>query len=353
MLRFALVGCGRIAKRHAEILGNNQIEGAGLSAVCDLDVDKAASFSGKYSAPYFTDYHQMMREMGDDIDVVSILTPSGLHARHCLDLCKYGKHLLVEKPMALQLSDADKMILACKKEGVKLFIVKQNRYNLPVLKLREALLDGRFGKLVMGTVRVRWCRDQNYYDRDPWRGTWALDGGVFANQASHHIDLLGLIMGEVESVYALSKTALVNVEVEDSGLAILCFKSGALGSIEATTAARPKDIEGSISVLGEKGLVEIGGFAVNEIKQWNFANSCPGDKNIDQYDQKPHDIYGFGHIDYLRDVVISILENKPEPVDGQEGRKSLRLISAIYRSIECGKEVFLSESPCSERLGVE
>jgi UDP-N-acetyl-2-amino-2-deoxyglucuronate dehydrogenase len=194
-LNFALVGCGRIAKKHAEILGGGHVAGARLAAVCDIVPERAAEYGEKYGVPHFTDLHDMMGSQAA-IDAVNILTPSGDHARSAVDIAGYGKHVVVEKPMALRISDADRMIEACDKAGVRLFVVKQNRYNTAVQALREALDAGRFGKIVMGTVRVRWCRTQEYYDRDPWRGTWAADGGVFSNQASHQVDLLVWLLGK-------------------------------------------------------------------------------------------------------------------------------------------------------------
>jgi predicted dehydrogenase len=348
-LRFALIGCGRIAYRHAEIL-HNQIPEAELAAVCDIAEDKARKYADKYKAPFYTDYREMLEK--EKIDVVNILTESGNHAKHVLDVLDYGKNVVVEKPMALKLSDADAMIEKADKKGLKLFVVKQNRYNYPVRKLRAAVEEGRFGKLVLGTVRVRWCRDQKYYNEAPWRGTWAMDGGVFTNQASHHIDLLEWMMGEVESVSAKSATRLVDIETEDTGVAVLKFTNGALGIIEATTATRPKDLEGSISILGEKGSVEIAGFAVNEMKTWNFAEQHPEDLDVlAEYRQNPPNVYGFGHLEYLKDVVRSIRQNKPAPVDGREGRKSIVLINALYESIETGKDIKLHFRPEKSRLG--
>jgi predicted dehydrogenase len=259
---------------------------------------------------------------------------------------------VVEKPMALTLDGADAMISACDAAGIKLFVVKQNRFNVPVLKLREALEQKRFGKLVLGTIRVRWCRDQSYYNQDAWRGTWALDGGVLANQASHHIDLLEWMMGDVASVFARSATALVKIEAEDTAVAVLTFRNGALGVIEATTAARPKDLEGSISILGESGTVEIGGFAVNQMKVWNFSKPLPEDETVMQrYSVNPPNVYGFGHQAYYEHVVECIQKVKRQLVDGLEGRRSLELINAIYESIETGKEVRLRFQPKRSRLG--
>lgn len=354
MLKFALIGCGRIARKHAGNLGEGKIPNAKMTAVCDLIEEKAKFYGEKYDVPWYTDMHTMMEKEAENIDVLSILTPSGDHAQNTIDLAEYGKDIIVEKPMALTLSDADRMIEKCDQQGIKLFVVKQNRLNLPVKKLRTAVEDGRFGKMVMGTVRVRWCRDQAYYDQSAWRGTWQHDGGVFANQASHHVDLLQWMMGDVESVFAKSSTRLVNIEAEDTGVVVLKFKSGALGIIEATTATRPKDLEGSISILGETGTVEIGGFAVNEMKIWNFLDDNGEDREevLSKYRQNPPDVYGFGHTEYLINVVDSITKDGSALVDGLAGRKSLELISAIYESIETGKEVQVNFVPTRCRLGL-
>jgi UDP-N-acetyl-2-amino-2-deoxyglucuronate dehydrogenase len=351
MLKFALVGCGRIAKRHSELLGLGQIPNATLSAVCDIDEAKAQKLASQFGVPAFTDMHRMMTDA--DVDVVVILTESGRHAEHTCALAKYGKHIVVEKPMALSLDDADAMIRVCDLAGIKLFVVKQNRFNVPVVQLRKALEQGRFGKLVLGTVRVRWSRDQKYYDQDSWRGTWALDGGVLTNQASHHVDLLEWMMGDVESVYAMTTTALVNIESEDTAVVALRFRNGALGVIEATTAVRPKDLEGSVSVLGEGGSVEIGGFAVNQMKTWQFTQPSAGDEDvITKYSVNPPNVYGFGHQAYYEHVVDCILNRKTQLVDGLQGRKSLELISAIYESVETGQEVHLRFNPRHCKLGV-
>lgn len=350
MLKFGLVGCGRIAKRHADLLARGRVHGAMLAAVCDTDFERARRLGKQFGASYFDNMHDMLR--GAELDVVSVLTPSGVHAQNVMELAPYRKHIVVEKPMALRLGDADRMIAACAEHGVKLFVVKQNRFNIPVVKLREALNEGRFGKIFLGTVRVRWSRDQAYYDQDAWRGTWALDGGVLANQASHHIDLLEWMMGDIESVFAMGMTALANIETEDTAIATLKFKSGALGLVEATTAVRPKDLEGSLSILGEKGTVEIGGFAVNEMKTWNFVEARPGDDLVtSKYSVNPPNVYGFGHQAYYEHVVECISGNGMALVDGREGRRSLELISAIYESIETSRQVRLPVKPDGTRLG--
>ena len=353
-LNIALIGCGRISFRHADLLGGGKINNAKLVAVCDTNINKAQYLGEKYSIPYFDNMHNMLSQIGDNIDVLTILTESGNHAEHTLQLAPYKKHIIVEKPMALTLDSADAMIDACAENGIKLFVVKQNRFNVPVQKLRTAIESNRFGKLTLGTVRVRWCRDQNYYDQDLWRGTWALDGGVLTNQASHHIDLLEWMMGDVESVFAKSITSLVNIETEDTAVATIKFKNGSLGIIEATTAARPTDLEGSISILGEKGTVEISGFAVNQLKTWKFVDTIEEDEHIlEKFSVNPPNVYGFGHQEYYNHVVDCILNNKNALVDGLKGRKSLELIMALYESIETGQEVYLRFQPKKCKLGIK
>lgn len=351
-IKFALVGCGRIAKKHSELLGNSQITNSELVAVCDIIKEKAKAIGEQFNVPYYTDMDKMMQN--EEIDTVTVLTESGNHAENVINLSKYKKNIIVEKPMALTLHDADEMIKACSENSCKLFVVKQNRFNLPVVKLKEAVTSKRFGKLVLGTIRVRWARDQHYYDQASWRGKWATDGGVLANQASHHVDLLQWLMGPVESVFAKSATALVNIEAEDTAVVVVKFENGALGIIEATTATRPKDLEGSVSILGEKGTVEIGGFAVNEIKHWNFTEPVPEDETVKaEFNENPPNVYGYGHKAYYEDVVFSIMNNTKSLIDGFEGRKSLELISAIYESVETEKEVRLRFNPKKCKLGIK
>ena len=350
MLNFAILGCGRISRRHCDLLAHNEIEGAKLISVCDKNILRARSVGEKYNVKSYSDMHKMMND--DSIDVVSVLTESGSHAVNVISLAPYKKHILVEKPMALTLEDADNMISACDKSGVKLFVIKQNRFNVPVLKAREAIVNNRLGKLTLGTIRLRWCRKQKYYDQDDWRGTWKDDGGVLTNQASHHIDLLQWMMGEVVSVKAYGKTMLADIEAEDTAVAILKFKSGALGVIEATTATRPRDLEGSLSLLGEKGTVEIGGFAVNEMKVWDFEDKLESDNDVlTNYSVNPPNVYGYGHKAYYEHVVHCIKYEKSQLVDGFVGRQSLELINAIYESIESSKEVFLKFKPQVCKLG--
>ncbi|HAQ61110.1 TPA: oxidoreductase [Candidatus Delongbacteria bacterium] len=349
--RFALVGCGRISSKHIDAIKN--IPDAELTAVCDVIEERARSCSEKAGLnKYYLSYDEMLKN--EEVDIVNILTPSGLHPEHTIDIVKkYRKHIIVEKPMALKLSDADTMIKTCDLNSVRLFVVKQNRYNLPVMKLRSAVENGDFGRIFMGSVRVRWARDQKYYDQDEWRGTWKLDGGVLANQASHHIDLLEWMLGTPVSVMAKTETYLADVEVDDTAAAIIKFENGAMGIVEATTATRPVDLEGSLSILGEKGSVVIGGFAVNKMETWNFTGQSKEDRDkvLKEYAENPPNVYGFGHIRYIEHVIDCIRNNKQALVDGLEGRKSLELINAIYESAETGKEVELKFKPRRSKLG--
>lgn len=350
MIKVALVGCGRIAKRHSDLLGNNLIKNSCLKAVCDIDPEKARNIGEKHNVPYYYDMDEMMKK--EDIDLVSVLTESGNHAKHVINLSKYGKNIIVEKPMALTIEDAELMIKACEENSCLLFVVMQNRFNKPVVKLREAIEKNKFGKLVMGTVRVRWCRKKEYYNQASWRGTWAMDGGVLANQASHHIDLLEWMMGDIESIYAKSIHALADIEAEDTAVAVLKFKNGALGIIEATTATRPYDLEGSISILGEKGTVEIGGFAVNKMLHWNFTDETEEENDIlENYYENPPDVYGFGHKLYYNNVIDTIINGEKQFVDGYEGKKSLEVITAIYKSIEINNEIELPLKDSICKLG--
>ncbi|HEY8549370.1 MAG TPA: Gfo/Idh/MocA family oxidoreductase [Vicinamibacterales bacterium] len=349
--RFALVGCGSIARKHAHAV-HHYLENAEIGAFVDVDISRAQEMGAKYGAPAFASAADMMRQVGDTIDVISVLTPSGLHCTNVLELARYGRPLVVEKPLALRLEDADRMIEACDRHGVRVFVVHQNRYNPPIVAAREALEQGRFGKLVLGTIRLRWKRDQAYYDSAAWRGTWTHDGGVFMNQAAHHIDMLTWFMGNVESVRSMAATRLVNIEAEDTGVAIMRFESGALGVLEATTAARPKDLEGSISILGEKGSVVIGGFFMNQLVTWEFEDRQPIDEVVfEKYGRNPPE-FAANLGEYLKGVLASLSTNGAALVDGLSGRRSLELITALYESIETGTDVQLRFRPKRCRLGL-
>jgi predicted dehydrogenase len=335
-VRFALIGCGRVSAKHVDAIAS--AADAKLVAVCDVDPDRARAVAEAADVPWFTGIDEMLAAV-PDVDVVHVLTPTGYHAEHALRVAAHGKHVVVEKPIALTVADADAMIAACERAGVKLFVVKPTRYNLPVRRLREAIDADRFGKLVLGTVRLRWCRRQDYYDRDAWRGKATLDGGVLTNQASHYIDLLAWLLGPVTSVSAMTATRLARIETEDTAAALLRFASGALGIVEATTATRPVDLEGSLSVLGERGSVVIGGFSVNELVTWKFEQPTPEDDAIRAGREASH----AGHRAFVQDVVAAVRGERVSFVDGIEGRKSLEIIEAIYESARSSREVTLGE----------
>ena len=350
-MRFALVGCGNIAKKHCHVI-QNYLDNSEIVGFCDVKIERARAFGDQYNIPAFSNIEDMMDNIGDQIDIINILTPSGIHAQNVKELAEYGKPLVIEKPIALRLDEADEILRVCDANNVRIFVVHQNRYNLPIVKAREAFEKGRFGKMVMGTVRLRWKRDQAYYDSADWRGTWAYDGGVFTNQASHHIDMLTWFMGPVATVKAVGITRLVDIECEDTGAAILRFTDGSLGIIEVTTATRPKDLEGSISILGEKGSVVIGGFFMNELITWEFEDRFPEDDEVFEKFGKNPEGWGYNLGEYLRGVIDSIKNGKAALVDGLEGRKSLELITAIYESIETGKEISLRFQPKKCKLGI-
>ena len=339
MLNIAIIGCGVISKRHAELLGGNRIEGARLAAVCDTDKQKAELLGSKFGVPAYFTMDNLIQEAS--VDVLVILTPSGLHARHVCQMAKYGKHIIVEKPMALNIDDANEMIETCRDNNIGLYVIKQNRFNTPVKKTKEALDQGRFGNLFMGTVRIRWSRGQSYYDKDAWRGTWDLDGGILANQASHHLDLLLWMMGDVKSVFAKSINAIANIDTEDTAVVLVKFKNGALGLIEATTATRPRDLEGSLSILGDKASVVIGGFSANKLEVWNFSEEQESDKlMLEEYSQNPN-IDHYAHQLFYEDIVSAINGDSEALIDGFEGKKSVELIEAIYKSINLKEEIYL------------
>jgi UDP-N-acetyl-2-amino-2-deoxyglucuronate dehydrogenase len=333
--RIALVGCGRISKNHFEAI--DKIDGLELVAVCDADPERAKRAGLEWKVPYFTSYERMLAE--SNADVVTIATPSGLHPAQGIAAAQAGKHVVMEKPMAISLTGADALVHACDKAGVQLFVVKQNRLNPPVQLLKRAVDRNRFGRIYMASCAVHWARPQEYYDQAPWRGTWEFDGGAFMNQASHYVDLIQWLMGPVESVIAKTATLARRIETEDTGIAILKFRSGALGAIEVTMLAYPRNLEGSLTILGEKGSAKIGGTAVNKIEHWEFAEADDDDKLIEAANTSPPNVYGLGHQGYYRNV-LSVLRGEAKPdTDGRAGRKSLELILGIYESAKTGREV--------------
>lgn len=336
-LRFGLIGCGRISKQHvASMQKLSQVE---LKAVCDLIPQRAR----QYKVDWTTDYRQLIKR--DDIDIVSVCTPNGLHAQMGITIAQAGKHCLMEKPLAINLQQADQMLAAFKKARKKLFVVKQVRFNPPVIALKNALTQQKLGKIYNATLIMRWCRPQEYYDNDSWRGTKKLDGGALLNQGIHYIDLLQWFLGPVKSVYAQTDKLAHKIEIEDFCLAILKFKSGAYGLIEFTVCAFPCNLECSIAILGSKGSVKLGGLAANEIHTWQVAN-IPQPKLASSL---APNVYAGGlyqgscpnHI-YVYQNIIDCFQKKTTIItNGQEARKSLEIVEVIYKSSKQNKEIKL------------
>jgi UDP-N-acetyl-2-amino-2-deoxyglucuronate dehydrogenase len=341
-VRFALAGCGRIAANHFEALQRHS-DRAELVAVCDSNADALQAAQARTGAPGFARYSDMVAQLGATLgaDCIVLTTPSGLHPQQAIEAAGAGLNVMTEKPMATRWADGLAMVKACDEAGMRLFVVKQNRRNRTLQLLREAILGGRFGRIYMVTVNVFWSRPQSYYDSADWRGTWEFDGGAFMNQASHYIDLLDWLIGPVESVMAYTGTLARNIEVEDTGVAALKWRNGAMGSVNVTMLTHPKNFEGSITVLGEKGTVRIGGVAVNKIEHWEFDAPHAMDSQLDDASYQTTSVYGFGHPLYY-DNVIRTLRGECEPeTDGREGLKSLELLIAMYRSARDGKRINL------------
>lgn len=338
MIKIGLVGCGRISPRHFEsITGNPEFK---LTAVCDIMKDKAETAGRKYGVPYFTDYREFLDKA--DVEIVDICTPSGLHPSMGLEAAEKGFNVILEKPMGLDYALCEKLVEICDKKKLRLFVVKQNRFNSPIQKLKIALNEGRFGKIFLANTTVRWRRTQEYYDSDPWRGTWEFDGGVLMNQASHHVDLLLWLVGDVKSVYSKARTFNHKIKTDDTSVVMLEFKNGALGTIEATTCTSPFDLEGSVTILGEHGTVRVGGFAVNKMEIWKFEDNAPNEEEeVKQFNQNPPNVYGFGHMQYFHNVAQAMLGKALPMTDGKEGLKTLKLLLGIYKSASKGCEVDL------------
>jgi UDP-N-acetyl-2-amino-2-deoxyglucuronate dehydrogenase len=335
--RVALVGCGRIAKNHFDAIA--RVDGLDLVGVADVVPARAEAAGTANRVPAFTSLAEMLAAV--DCDVVTVATPSGLHPAHGIEAARSGKHVVSEKPMAISLAGADSLIDACAEAGVRLFVVKQNRLNPAIQLVKRAVQKGRFGRIHSANCTVRWARPQEYYDQAPWRGTWAMDGGAFMNQASHYVDLIQWLAGPVESVAAMTATQERKIEAEDSGAAVLRFQNGAIGVLDVTMLTYPKNLEGSLTILGDSGSVKIGGTAVNRVETWLFEDYDDDDKLIEAAATTPPTVYGFGHQGYYRNV-LRVLRGEAVPdTDGREGRKSLEIILAIYESARTGKAVSL------------
>ncbi|WP_409272434.1 Gfo/Idh/MocA family protein [Neobacillus sp. SCS-31] len=333
-LKFAVLGCGRISYKHIEALIKNS-EYAELVAVCDIDEKQAVGRKEQYEASIqgsdvkvYTDYIEMLEK--EQLDVVTIATESGYHAKHAIDCMNSGAHVLVEKPMALSVEDADNMIAVAKEKGKKICVSHQNRFNPPIQKLRRAIEEGRFGRIMSGTARILWTRDMNYYKQAPWRGTAALDGGTLMNQCIHNIDLLQWMLGgaEIERIHAERETFLRDIEMEDFGAILIRFKNGSIGIVEGSAVVYPKNLEETLSIFGEKGTVVIGGLAVNEIKTWQFADERDYDKEDTSTDIDS--VYGEGHTPLYKDFIDAINKNREPLVNGEEGKKAMEIILRAY-----------------------
>jgi UDP-N-acetyl-2-amino-2-deoxyglucuronate dehydrogenase len=338
-IRVGLIGCGRISKTHFDSIQSHS-QDLELTAVCDIDASAMRAKSALHQVPGYIHVADMLRQ--EKLDLVALCTPSGLHPEHAILAAQYGVNVLTEKPMGTRLIDGITMVKACDQAAVRLFVVKQNRRNRTLQFLKQAVDKDRFGRIYNVAMNVFWTRPQEYYDQgNGWRGTWEFDGGALMNQASHYIDLLDWIVGPVESVMAYTATQARRIEAEDSGVAAIRWRSGAMGTLNVSMLTYPKNLEGSITIIGENGTARVGGMAVNEIQEWHFADVQPEDEYITSASYITDSVYGLGHPLYY-DNVIKTLRGQAEPdTDGRSGLKSLELLAAMYRSAREGVKVSL------------
>lgn len=350
-MKYALIGCGRIAINHIKAVINNQLE---LVAVCDVLPNKMEELLSKQGLAEnkeilrYTDYRQMIAEH-PEIQLISIATESGSHAEIALYCIDQGINLIIEKPMAMSIADADEIIRRAEANHVKVSACHQNRFNIAVQKLRKAVEAGRFGKLSHGSIHVRWNRNKEYYTQAPWRGTWAQDGGALMNQCIHGIDLLRWMMGsEVVSVYGQTKQQFHNyLEAEDVGMAVVNFANGAVATIEGTTNVYPQNLEETLYVFGQWGTVKLGGKSTNNIDVWDFADETDEDRSNKGLEEAASNVYGNGHTSLFADVVEAIEKDRQPYVDAKAGRDALEMVLAIYKSAAEGQAVKLPLKECS------
>lgn len=337
-IKIAVVGCGRISRNHFGSIEQHSSE-LELVAICDTNPSVLAEHAEKYKVPAYRDMAEMLQN--EQIDLVALCTPSGIHPDQTVLAAKHKVHVITEKPMATRWSDGVRMVKACDEAGVRLFVVKQNRRNTTLQLLKRAVSEKRFGKIHMVHLNVFWTRPQSYYDQgNGWRGTWEFDGGAFMNQASHYVDLLDWLIGPVEKMQAMMSTTR-DIEVEDTGVLNVKWRNGALGSMSVTMLTYPQNLEGSITILGEKGTVRIGGVAVNDIQLWQFDEPKEYDRQIQEANYETTSVYGFGHPLYYKNVV-DVMRGEAEPeTDGREGLKSLELLIAAYLASRDGKTISL------------
>ena len=349
-INVALIGCGRIAGHHINSIG--AVEGVNLAAVCDLDAAKARPYGEDHDVPWYTNYRTMLAE-NPGVDTVAIITPSGMHHEHALEmLSDYAKHVIIEKPTFMRPDQLLEAYSVAEHGGFQIFPVFQNRYNKAVRRVKLALERGELGEVRTVSVRLRWCRPQRYYDLAPWRGTYSHDGGALTNQTIHHVDLLRHLGGEVAEVSAIMRTLGADIEVEDTAVATFKYRSGAIGTLEATTAARPDDFEASISFVCAEGLAQIGGIAVNELQIFTPApEECALNSEDFQGIEGHGAVYGFGHTDMYRDIRTAGDKGAPFPVTQNDALSTLQLLHAFYRSDEIGQSVDVGPNCQSTRLG--
>ncbi len=337
-IRVALVGCGRISGKHIAAL-TQHADHAELIAVCDTDGAALDQAVAKTGVPGFESLRDLLAQ--SDADAVVLATPSGLHAEQGVAIAEAGRHVVTEKPMATRWEDGKRLVQECGRAGVRLFVVKQNRMNPTIQRIKRAIDEQRFGRIYCVDVNVFWTRPQAYYDSAAWRGTWEFDGGAIMNQASHYVDLLDWLVGPVESVHAFTATLARDIQVEDTGVVNIRWRSGALGSLNVTMLTYRKNYEGSITIFGEKGTCRVGGVAINEIQKWEFADSDSEDDAVDDASYQPTSVYGIGHPLYYENV-LQTLRGEAEPhTDGREGLRSLELLIGIYLSARDGRVVSL------------
>ena len=348
ILNISYIGCGRIFKKHYDAYYKNR-KYFNIDAVCDLKTDKIKKINLSKKIKVFNSIDKLLQNTNSDLYI--ILTPSGYHFNHITKVGRLKKNILIEKPAVMNFIQSIKLKNFVKKNKINLFVVKQNRFNPAIVKLKETINKKRFGKIFLITVRVRWKRDDTYFKLDKWRGSWKLDGGVLANQASHHIDLMTWLLGDVDSVYAKADKINKITKASDTVAAIIDFKNGATGILEATTAIQPENLEGSISVLGEKGSVEIGGFAVSKIIQWKFNKKDKSDKKINNYSFLNKNVYGFGHVKLYTEIYKALNRKKNNAVKYLDSMKTIKLIDKLYASSELNRKIKINDRNYSKNLG--
>ena len=347
-MKYALIGCGRISPNHIEAAKNNGLD---FVAMCDVLPQAMAEKTEKFNLAHvrqYTDYKVMLAE--EKPELVAIATESGEHAHIALDCIAAGCNVIIEKPIALSIQDANAIIAAAKEKGVLVCANHQNRFNKSVQYIRKAMEEGRFGKLFHGTAHIRWNRNQDYYTQAPWRGTWAQDGGALMNQCIHNIDLLRWMMGsEIDEVFAYTDNLTHPfIEAEDLGMALVKFSNGSYGIIEGTTNIYPRNLEETLYIFGQTGTVKAGGKSVNVIEEWDFADGKDDPDFVKQtYHEDPPNVYGFGHTPLYADVIDAIKTGREPYVTGEDGKRALELVLAIYKSAKEGKPVKLPLSECS------